>query len=292
MPGTSAQQLHAAPQHVPPSARASEFVDVSVAVDRLYRDGIVGLPGAFDVDWVDRLAEDVDRAFRSALARPGGTVGRGPNRHYVEVHPEELRGFVDLVTHPWVTALSRAVVGDDYEIVEVGFDVPLPGAVNQPWHRDFEMPPETRSGRLSSLAFNITTVDVTDEMGPFEIAPGTQWDDDAEFDYGMFPPRSRYSAYEQRAVRKYPRRGDISARSALAIHRGTANRSHRARAVVVLGIAPPDAESRECHDMAVSAAYWERLPREVRDHLHCRVVERLEPVVQKHTIEGLVMGAA
>jgi hypothetical protein len=27
--------------------------------------------------------------------------------------------------------------------------------------------------RLTSLAFNITTVDTTDEMGPFEIAPGT-----------------------------------------------------------------------------------------------------------------------
>jgi hypothetical protein len=28
----------------------------------------------------------------------------------------------------------------------------------------------------------------------------------------------------------------------------------------------------------------------VRDHLHCPVVDELTPIVQKHTIEGLVMG--
>jgi hypothetical protein len=30
----------------------------------------------------------------------------------------------------------------------------------------------------------------------------------------------------------------------------------------------------------------------VRDHLVCRVVDRLIPVTQKHDIEGLVMGVA
>jgi hypothetical protein len=31
-------------------------------------------------------------------------------------------------------------------------------------------------------------------MGPFEIAPGTQFDDSPDFDHGMFPPRSHYPA--------------------------------------------------------------------------------------------------
>ena len=39
------------------------------------------------------------------------------------------------------------------------------------------MPAVTRAeGRLNSLAFNLTGVDTTDDMGPFEIAPGTQFD--------------------------------------------------------------------------------------------------------------------
>lgn len=29
----------------------------------------------------------------------------------------------------------------------------------------------------TSVAFNLTGVDVTEDMGPFEIAPGTQYDD-------------------------------------------------------------------------------------------------------------------
>ena len=261
-------------------------------VGGLYSDGIIALRGAFTPDWADRLREDVDVLFREALERPDGAIGRGPNRYYVEVHPERIRGFLDLVTHPWVVDVARTVLGPDYQVVETGFDVPLPGAVAQPWHRDFPAPDETvRDRRLTSLAFNVTTVDTTPEMGPFEIAPGTQWDDGAEFEHGMFPPKSHYPRYEELAQRKMPRRGDISARSALTIHRGTPNRSGTARPVLVLGMAAAGV-GNDRNDLVVSRAYHERLPDEVRAHLGCRVVDRLEPLVQKHTIEGLVMGAA
>ncbi|MGW0230564.1 phytanoyl-CoA dioxygenase family protein [Actinopolymorpha singaporensis] len=114
-------------------------------------------------------------------------MGRGPNRYYVEIHPEALRGFVELVDHPWVRGVAEAVLGPDYQIVEVGFDVPGPGAMNQPWHRDFPMPPETRDEhRLTSLAFNVPLVDTEPNMGPFEIALGTQWDRGEDFEHGMF----------------------------------------------------------------------------------------------------------
>lgn len=265
--------------------------DVDTLVETLYSDGIVAARGAFTPDWADRLGEDVDVLFREALARPDGAIGRGPNRYYVEVHPERIRGFVDLVTHPWVVDLATAVLGPDYRVVEIGFDVPLPGAVTQPWHRDFPAPRETvEDRRLTSLALNVTTVDTVPEMGPFEIAPGTQWDDATGFDHGMFPPKSLYPRYEALVQQKLPQRGDISARSALTIHRGTPNRSRSARPVLVLGLAAGGVEN-DRNDLVVSRAYYERLPEEVRTHLGCRVVDRLEPLVQKHTIEGLVMGA-
>src|SRR3712207_9201857 len=64
---------------------------------------------------------------------------------------------VDLVTHPWVVAMSEAVCGPDYQIVEIGFDVPFQGAKNQPWHRDFPSPKDTyEDRRITSLAFNLT----------------------------------------------------------------------------------------------------------------------------------------
>ena len=154
------------------------------------------------------------------------------------------------------------------------------------------MPEETRrQRRLTSLAFNLTTVDTVEDMGPFEIAPGTQWDDGRDFDHGMFPAKDRYPRYEARAVRRYPRRGDISARSALAVHRGTPNVSRLARPVLVLGVDAPGAGNAAHHDMAVTRGYRERLPELVRAHLPGPVVVTRVPIRQKHTLEGLVMVA-
>jgi ectoine hydroxylase-related dioxygenase (phytanoyl-CoA dioxygenase family) len=277
---------------VAPAAASSRY-DIAEIIGGLYGDGIIALKGAFPREWVQQLREDVDVAYSQALQRPGGVVGRGPKRHYVEIHPEDIRGFVELATHPWVVAVCEAVLGRDYRIVELGFDVPSPGAQDQPWHRDFPAPEDTLIGRrLNSLAFNLTCVDVTEDMGPFVIAPGTQWDEPIGFDHEMFPPRSLYPRYEERAQPKMPKMGDISARSALTIHRGTANRSDEPRPVVVLGVDSPTANNAERHDLQLTREYYDHLPEDLRRHLTCRVVGRLEPIVQAHTIEGLMMGEA
>jgi hypothetical protein len=273
--------------------RQAQDYDVAEIMGGIYGAGILGCRGAFEREWVEALAEDVRVAYEDALSREGGAVGRGPKRHYVEIRPEDVRGFVELTTHPWVTAVCEAVLGQDYVFVEIGFDVPNPGAMKQPWHRDFAAPPETVGGRrISSLAFNVTTVDVTPEMGPFEIAPGTQWDDGSEFDHGMFPPKSFFPRYDERAERKLPQIGDIAVRTALTIHRGTANRSETARPVLVLGVEAADATKAIPHDLQLTRAYYDSLPESLRRHLSGRLVDRLEPVVQGHSIEGLVMGEA
>ncbi|WP_193614512.1 phytanoyl-CoA dioxygenase family protein [Nocardioides lijunqiniae] len=268
-------------------------IDTDAISSAIQTDGITAAKQAFSREWVEQLREDVEAAFDEARSREGGAVGRGPNRYYVEIHPEALRGFVDLVDHPWVRAVCESVLGPDYQIVEVGFDIPFAGAVNQPWHRDFPSPRETlEERRLTSLAFNVTCVDTAEDMGPFEVAPGTHWDTGEDFEHGMFPPKSAYSRYEELAVRKYPQMGDISARSALTVHRGTQNHSEKSRPVLVLGIDAPGAGNDEKHDLAVTKAFWEALPERVRAHLSCPVVDELTPITQKHTIEGLVMGEA
>jgi hypothetical protein len=266
--------------------------ELTADLEVLQRDGIVGHRAAFDREWVARLREDVEAAFADALARPGGAVGRGPKRYYSELHPEQLRGFAELAGHPWVAGVCEAVLGPDYEIVEVGFDVPLPGAQNQPWHRDFPSAQGRDGRRLTSLALNVTLVDTTEDMGPFEIAPGTQWDDEPSFEHGMFPPRELYPRYESLATRKLPRMGDISARSALTIHRGTRNESQLSRPVLVLGVDAPGAGNAAHHDMAVTRGFLDRLPPLLARHLTCPVVGELRPITQKHQIEGLVMGEA
>ena len=266
----------------------SQF-DVAAIMGGLYGDGIIACKGAFSREWVSRLGADIATLLAEARAMPGGVLERGPNRCYVEIHPERLAGFVDIVTHPWVTAVCEAMLGPDYKVVEAGFDVPEPGAMKQPWHRDFPAPTETVVGRrLNSLAFNITTVDVREDMGPLEVAPGTQWDV-WEGD-PMFPAACRWERYEARRERKMPQMGDISARSALTVHRGTANVSTQARPVFVLGVDAPDGRNADKHDLQVTRGYYEALTESVRRHLACRVVDQLEPLVQAHTIEGLLMG--
>jgi hypothetical protein len=267
--------------------------DVATIMGGLYGPGIIGLKGAFDRAWVQRMREEIDVLYEDALKRPGGAVGRGPKRHYVEIHPEDVSGFVELVTHPWIVAVCEAVLGPNYKIVEIGFDVPNPGALHQPWHRDFPAPDETVIGRrLNSLAFNLTTIDVTEDMGPFEVAPGTQWDDPSEYEHGMFPPKSFYPRYEARAEQKMPQMGDISVRSALTIHRGTANRSNKSRPVLVLGVDAPDARNAERHDLQLTKTFHATLPEDLLQHMTYRLVDTLEPIVQAHTIEGLMMGEA
>ena len=265
--------------------------DIAADYETLYRDGIVGRKGAFTREWVEALREDLMSAYERAIQRPGGAVSRGPQRWYVEIHPEEIRGFADLASHPWVTAMAEAVLGADYRFVEVGFDVPFQGAKNQPWHRDFKSPAETYEGRrITALAFNMTAVDVTPDMGPFEIALGTQWDDGREWNHEMFPPREIWPRYRERAVRKFPQMGDIAVRTPLALHRGTEHASPVARPVLILGLLREFEAKPEEHDLAVTRPYYESLPASVREHLLCRVVDELEPITGRHDIEGLVMG--
>jgi ectoine hydroxylase-related dioxygenase (phytanoyl-CoA dioxygenase family) len=263
--------------------------DTAAIMGGLYGDGIIGLKGAFSREWVERMREDIEVLFKEARQVPGGALPRGPERYYVEVHPERIRGFVDIATHPWFIAVCEAVLGPDYKIVEVGFDIPFPGAADQPWHRDFAAPEATMKGRrLNSLAFNLTAVDTVVEMGPFEVAPGTQWDDLSAYPKGMFPPKELYPRYQERMVQKIPQMGDISARSALTIHRGTANRSNQARPVLVVGVDAPDATNAKHHDLQITRSYADSLPPRVREHLTYRLVDKLEMVIQHHVIEGLL----
>jgi Phytanoyl-CoA dioxygenase (PhyH) len=278
--------------------------DIAALVDAVYRDGIVGIPDLLPVEWADRLDADLKREFTEALSHEGGTAPRGWNRFYFEPYPERMRGFLDVITHPVITELSRQMFGEDYMIVELGSDIPLPGAVDQPWHRDFPMPDETREGRISSVCINASSVDVTPDMGPFQCVPGTQFEPGDDFDGGMFPDESRYAEYESRMESRLGKRGSVSIRSGLGVHRGSrsSNRS-RLRPVAIVGIV-----SQECGAVTervanpddpnvprlrVSREYIDSLPEDVVRHLSYEIVadaeKDLPPHFTHHTFEGLKM---
>jgi hypothetical protein len=127
-------------------------------------------------------------------------------------------------------------------------------------------------------------------MGPFQIAPGTHWDNGDEWPHGMFPTDgARYAGLAQT---RCPRRGDVSVRTGLTLHRGTANTSDRSRAVLILGVTTNDTDTADVHALHVTPRFHRALPAAVRSRLRCTVVEELRPIEQRHDIEGLMMGAA
>ena len=177
------------------------------ALTALMTDGITARRGAFSREFIAQMAEDVEAAFEEARSRPDGAVGRGPNRYYVEIHPEQLRGFVDLVDHPWVRRVCTGGARRGLRDRRTGVRRPVRRRRQPALAPRLPRPRgDKRERRLTSLAFNLTAVDTEEDMGPFEIAPGTQCDNGAEFEHEMFPDRSIYARYEELAVRKYPRR--------------------------------------------------------------------------------------
>lgn len=278
--------------------------DAAPLIDTIYRDGIVGVPNLLPVEWGDGLDRDLKAEFMAALSHAGGTAPRGWNRFYFEPYPERVHGFLDLIAHPLIVELSTRMFGDGYAIVELGCDLPLPGAINQPWHRDFPMPVETREGRLTSIAINASSVDVTPDMGPFQVVPGTQFDPGDDFDGGMFPDESRYPEYDSRMESRLGSRGSISIRSGLTIHRGSrsSNRS-RVRPVAIVGIVSPEdravvkrlanPDDPDVPRLRISRHYLDSLPEDVVRHLSYEVVadteRNLPPHFTHHTFEGLKM---
>ncbi len=282
----------------------SEFNPTSVS-DTIYKDGVTAIPNALPVSWAEQLDADLGREFISALSYPKGTAPRGWNRFYFEPYAERLSGFQELVSHPALTSLSRYMLGDDYKIVELGCDTPLPGAVNQPWHRDFETPEITRTtGRFTSIAVNASAVDVSPDMGPFQVVKGTQFDDGSLFEEGMFPPEENYADYENRMTSMYGKMGSLSVRSGLTIHRGSASSiTSRKRQVAILGIVSPDDRAiykrlADPTDLSVprirlSQQYLDTLPPSLVEHLSYEVVSDssndLPPHHTHHDFEGLRM---
>jgi hypothetical protein len=284
-------------------------LDVKQLSKEIYEHGITNLPNILPVQWADELDEDVGLQFVDALKIEGGegVAFRGWSRFYIELYPERMRGFVEMVTHPAVVELSREVLTDEYQIVELGADIPLPGAPDQPPHRDFPLPEPSRLyRRLTSLCFNASTVDVTPSMGPFHIAPGTHFDDGADFVKEMFPVGEKKEAYNQRMVPRLARRGSMSARSGLTIHRGSKN-NDRMRPVIILGVVSREDRAHSATvierpadysppALKMSQAYFDSLDEELKKHLSCEIVAdttaNLPPLKTPHSIEGLVMGKA
>ena len=76
----------------------------------------------------------------------------------------------------------------------------------------------------------------------------------------------------------------------ICVSEGTNNFSNKPRPVLVIGVDGPGANNAERHDLQFTHTYFHALPESLKEHFTCRLVDDLEPIVQAHSIEGLMMG--
>jgi len=201
-------------------AHADEVRETSVTVLREL------IPSAV----IDRWNAAFQPLLAEAVAREGEDPNRGANRHYVTLPFQDLWADPCVIDNDAIMAVVEELVGADGVLCQLATDTPLLGSEHQELHRDTQLlfPESGAETPPYQLAVNFPLVDVTDEMGPMEYAPGTHM---LSKDEGM----ARVVSGDIPLVRAHMSRGDVMIRDVRHIHRGTPNCSGTPRPMVVIG---------------------------------------------------------
>ncbi|MFN7140604.1 MAG: phytanoyl-CoA dioxygenase family protein, partial [Limisphaerales bacterium] len=131
--------------------------------------------------------------------------------------------------NPVILGILNRIFVQEYVMVQLGTDIPLHGSDYQEIHRDYRpLFTDDFVTPLYALAVNFPLVDVTEENGPLQMARGTHL---LPRDVGLEKVRKREIPMES----FHMRRGDVSIRTPLALHRGTPNRTRIPRPMIVMG---------------------------------------------------------
>jgi ectoine hydroxylase-related dioxygenase (phytanoyl-CoA dioxygenase family) len=201
-------------------ARADEVRETSVTV----------LRGLIPAATIDAWNQAFQPLLREAVAREGDDPNRGANRYYVTLPFQDLWADPAIIDNDAIMAVVEQLVGADGVMCQLASDTPMLGSEHQDLHRDTQLlfPESGVETPPYQLAVNFPLVDVTDETGPMEYAPGTHM---LSKDEGM----AKIQSGEIPLVRGYMQRGDVMIRDVRHIHRGTPNLSTTPRPMVVIG---------------------------------------------------------
>jgi ectoine hydroxylase-related dioxygenase (phytanoyl-CoA dioxygenase family) len=216
------------------------------------------LRGCLAVETVDAWNAAFQPLLLAAIEGEGDDPNRGASRHYVTLPFDRLWADAGIIDNDAIMAVVENLVGSDGVMCQLATDTPLMGSTHQELHRDTQLLfPETGAETPPyQLAVNFPLVDVTEANGPMEWSSGSHILSRAEgmrrIETGQAPLQPCYLA-----------RGDVLIRDVRHIHRGTPNRTHTPRPMVVIGYSRrwlhrPEVEIR------VPRAVLERMPERAR----------------------------
>jgi ectoine hydroxylase-related dioxygenase (phytanoyl-CoA dioxygenase family) len=198
--------------------------------DEVRETSLTVLKGLIPVEKIDAWNQAFQPILKDAIRREGDNPNRGKNRVYATLPFQDLWADPEIIDNDAIMAVVEELVGADGVMCQLATDTPWLGSEYQDLHRDTQLlfPESGAETPPYQLAVNFPLVDVTDENGPMEYAPGTHMTSKEE---GM----RRIESGETPLVRGYLNRGDVVIRDVRHIHRGTPSFSEVPRPMVVIG---------------------------------------------------------
>jgi len=202
--------------------------------DEVRATSITILKGLIPTDIIDTWREAFGPLLAASIRCERDRPGRGPHRYYLPLPFHGLWADPAIIDNDAIMAVVEELVGADGVLCQFATDTPLLGSELETLRS--EGPPLFPEARAETppyqLAVNFPLVDVTDDAGPMEYAPGTHM---LASDDGM----ARVERGEIPLVKACLARGDVMIRDVRHLHRGTPNRSSKPRPMVVVGYSRP-----------------------------------------------------
>jgi hypothetical protein len=243
-------------------------------VATLTTDGIIGLKGAFEPAWADRLNEDVLAAFEEARSREGGAIVE-PQRWYVEIPGADPR-----LRRPRLAPVARADRDRGARRTTRSSRSASTSRSPAPWTSPGTRLPDAeetrREGRLTSLAVNVTCVDTTTRWAASRSPPATQYRRQSPESPTAVPAPGRSTATSSGSDARRHGAGRHSS-APPDNHRGRTEPSHGRPAGAGLRSGRPERESKASSTREGHRGVSTTPGRSVRDREVPPIVEELTP---------------